>query len=66
MHIFQWLDDGSVKASKLNADVSNVYIPWSYGGGNEEAVQINISGNAGSANKVNNKLTIGEQMFNGS
>lgn len=59
----EWLDDGSVKASKLNADVSNVYIPWSYGGGNEEAVQINISGNAGSANKVNNKLTIGEQPF---
>jgi hypothetical protein len=61
----EWLDDGSVKASKLNADVSNVYIPWKYGGGSEEAVQINISGNAGSANKVNNELTIGDQTFDG-
>lgn len=62
----EWLDDGSVKASKLNADVSNVYIPWNYSGGSQEAVEINIAGNAGSANKVNNKLTIGEQMFDGS
>lgn len=62
----EWLDDGSVKASKLNADVSNVYIPWGYDGGSQDAVKINISGNAGSANKVNNKLTIGEQMFDGS
>lgn len=62
----EWLDDGSVKASKLNADVSNVYIPWSYDGGSQDAVKINISGNAGTASQVNNKLTIGEQTFDGS
>ena len=62
----EWLDDGSVKASKLNADVSNVYIPWNYSGGSQEAVNIDIAGNAGSANKVNNKLTIFEQTFDGS
>jgi hypothetical protein len=54
----EWLDDGSVKASKLNADVSDVYIPWSYGGGSTTAVKINIDGNAKTADKVNNILTI--------
>ena len=62
----EWLDDGSVKASKLNADVSNVYIPWSYDGGSQDAVKINISGNAGTATKVKNQLEINGQFFDGS
>ncbi len=61
-----WLTAKTVTADKLADNVSEVYIPWSYGGGSEEAVKINVAGNAGSANKVNNKLTIGEQMFDGS
>jgi hypothetical protein len=61
-----WLTAKTVDKSKLADNVSEVYIPWSYGGGSEEAVKINIAGNAGSANKVNNKLTIGEQTFDGS
>ena len=60
------LTDKTVDSSKLADNVSEVYIPWKYGGGSEEAVQINISGNAGSANKVNNELTIGDQTFDGS
>lgn len=62
----EWLDDDSVKASKLNADVSDVYIPWSYGGGSTTAVKINIDGNAKTADKVNNILTINKQTFDGS
>lgn len=61
-----WLTAKTVDKEKLADDVSQVYIPWSYNGGNQEAVKIDIAGNAGSANKVNNKLTIGEQMFDGS
>lgn len=60
------LTDKTIDSSKLADNVSEVYIPWKYGGGSEEAVQINISGNAGSANKVNNELTIGDQTFDGS
>ena len=62
----EWLDDSSVKASKLNADVSNVYIPWSYDGGSQDAVKINISGNAETATKVKNQLEINGQFFDGS
>ena len=60
------LTNKTVDKEKLADNVSQVYIPWNYSGGSQEAVNINISGNAGSANKVNNKLTIGEQMFDGS
>lgn len=62
----EWLDDGSVKASKLNADVSNIYIPWNYNGGSQEAVNINITGNAKSADKVNNALSIAGKTYDGS
>ena len=61
-----WLTAKTVTADKLADNVSEVYIPWSYDGGSQEAVKINVAGNAGSANKVNNKLTIGEQTFDGS
>lgn len=61
-----WLTAKTVDKEKLADDVSNVYIPWSYDGGSQDAVKINISGNAGTATKVNNKLTIGEQTFDGS
>lgn len=61
-----WLTAKTVDKSKLADNVSEVYIPWNYGGGSEEAVKINVAGNAGSANKVNNKLTIYEQTFDGS
>lgn len=61
-----WLTAKTVTADKLADNVSEVYIPWNYSGGSQEAVEINIAGNAGSANKVNNKLTIGEQVFDGS
>lgn len=61
-----WLTAKTVDKGKLADNVSEVYIPWNYSGGSQEAVEINIAGNAGSANKVNNKLTIGEQMFDGS
>lgn len=60
------LTNKTVDKEKLADNVSQVYIPWNYSGGSQEVVNINISGNAGSANKVNNKLTIGEQMFDGS
>ena len=58
-----WLTAKTVDKEKLADDVSQVYIPWSYEGGSQDAVKINISGNAGTATKVNNKLTIGEQPF---
>lgn len=61
-----WLTAKTVTADKLADNVSEVYIPWSYGGGSEEAVKINVAGNAGSANKVNNKLEINGQFFDGS
>lgn len=61
-----WLATKTVTADKLADDVSDAYIPWNYGGGSEEAVKINIAGNAGSANKVNNKLEINGQFFDGS
>ena len=65
-----WLTAKTVDRSKLADNVSEVYIPWSYEGGSQDAVKINIDGNAGSASKVNNKLTIGlspnEQTFDGS
>lgn len=62
----EWLDDGSIKASKLNADVSDVYIPWSYGGGSTTAVKINIDGNAKTADKVNKALSIAGKTYDGS
>lgn len=61
-----WLTTKTVDKEKLADNVSEVYIPWSYGGGNEEAVKINISGNAGSANKVNNTLSIAGKTYDGS
>ena len=61
-----WLTAKTVTADKLADNVSEVYIPWNYGGGSEEAVKISIAGNAGSANKVNNKLEINGQFFDGS
>ena len=61
-----WLTAKTVTADKLADNVSDVYIPWNYGGGSEEAVKINVAGNAGSANKVNNKLEINGQFFDGS
>lgn len=61
-----WLTAKTVTADKLADNVSDVYIPWNYSGGSQEAVEINIAGNAGSANKVNNKLEINGQFFDGS
>ena len=61
-----WLTEGTVDKTKLASNVSEVYIPWSYGGGSTTAVKINIDGNAKTADKVNNMLTINTQTFNGS
>ncbi len=61
-----WLTERTVDKTKLASNVSDVYIPWSYGGGSTTAVKINIDGNAKTADKVNNILTIDKQTFDGS
>lgn len=61
-----WLTAKTVDKEKLADDVSQVYIPWSYDGGSQDAVKINISGNAGTATKVKNQLEINGQFFDGS
>ena len=61
-----WLTAKTVDKEKLADDVSQVYIPWSYDGGSQDAVKINISGNAGTATKVKNRLEINGQFFDGS
>lgn len=61
-----WLTAKTVDKSKLADDVSEVYIPWSYGGGSTNAVKIDIDGNAKSANKVNNALSIAGKTYDGS
>lgn len=61
-----WLTERTVDKTKLASNVSDVYIPWSYGGGSTTAVKINIDGNAKTADKVNNILTINTQTFDGS
>lgn len=61
-----WLTKETVDKTKLASNVSDVYIPWSYGGGSTTAVKINIDGNAKTADKVNNILTINKQTFDGS
>lgn len=61
-----WLTAKTVDKTKLADDVSEVYIPWSYGGGSTNAVKINIDGNAKSADKVNNALSIAGKTYDGS
>lgn len=61
-----WLTGKTVDKTKLADDVSEVYIPWNYSGGSQEAVNINITGNAKSADKVNNALSIAGKTYDGS
>lgn len=61
-----WLTAKTVDKSKLADNVSEVYIPWNYSGGSQEVVNINIAGNAKSADKVNNALSIAGKTYDGS
>ena len=66
----KWNIVPAVDKTVIERIVADSYVPWNYGsnaGDTEKTVNmVNISGNAGSANKVNNTLTIGNLKFDGS
>ena len=66
----KWNTVTAVDKTMVEQIVADSYVPWNYGSNSSDTEKllnkVNISGNAGSADKVNHTLTIGPLNFDGS
>nr|DAJ89081.1 MAG TPA: hypothetical protein [Caudoviricetes sp.] len=66
----KWNIVPAVDKTVIERIVADSYVPWNYGsnaGDTKKTINmVDISGNAGSADKVNHSLTIGPLTFDGS